>query len=171
MSKVSGAKLFPYFKIDLKTNRTSTFVCLNNLIKCCWCRLKLTPKSHSHTPSVTFATIEDDRTHFSNAYYSFQAMAARKNNNLRRWLYVKELLGPVHTERLQPQTLSVNSTLVNLWNQICDVADVEADADPDAQCERALTGQHAPQKSMSLQAWVTIRHLKLSCRKCTIKNF
>ena len=34
--------------------------------------------------------------------------------------------------QMQTQILSVNSTLVNLWNQISKVADAEADTDADA---------------------------------------
>ena len=37
--------------------------------------------------------------------------------------------------QMQTQTLSVNSTLVNLWNQICKVADAEADTDTDADAD------------------------------------
>ena len=44
------------------------------------------------------------------------------------------------------QKLSVNSTLVNLWSQICDLADA------DSKCERALTVQSKCPLNMSVQS-------------------
>ena len=51
--------------------------------------------------------------------------------------------------QMQMQMLSVNSTPVNLWNQICDIANAEADAD--AQCEWALRDLSLTRQNQILQ--------------------